>query len=64
MTGKELLYVEDVLVHIQHFKTLCETYSSNIQDPNLKAFVQTLSQKNLELETKFLNVLGGATNGR
>ena len=64
MTGKELLYVEDALGHIQHFQTLCETYSSNIQDPNLKAFVQTLSQKNLELETKFLNVLGGATNGR
>lgn len=64
MTGKELLYVEDALGHIQHFKTLCETYSRTIEDPNLKAFVQALSQKNLELETKFLNVLGGATNGR
>ena len=64
MTGKELLYVEDALGHIQHIKTICETYSRNLQDPNLKAFVETLRQRNQELETKFLNVLGGATNGR
>ena len=59
MTGKELLYVEDALGHIKHMKTICETYSRNLQDPNLKAFVETLRQKNQELETKFLNVLGG-----
>ena len=55
MTGKELLYVEDALGHIQHIKTICETYSRNLQDPNLKAFVETLRQRNQELETKFLN---------
>ena len=48
----------------KNMKTICETYSRNLQDPNLKAFVETLRQRNQELETKFLNVLGGATNGR
>lgn len=46
MTGKELLYVEDALGHIKHMKTICETYSRNLQDPNLKAFVETLRQRN------------------
>lgn len=52
MTGKELLYVEDALGHIKHMKTICETYSRNLQDPNLKAFVETLRQRNQELEKK------------
>lgn len=64
MTGKELLYVEDALGHIKHFKTLCATYATTLQDPTLKAFVEELSKKNEALEKKFVNVLGGATNGR
>lgn len=64
MTGKELLYVEDALGHLQHLKTICDSYSRSLQDPNLKAFVASIKQKNQDLETKFLNVLGGATNGR
>ncbi len=64
MTEKELLYVEDALGHLKHMKTLCDIYAQNLQDPTLKAFVQTLSQKNQALETRFLNVLGGATSGR
>ena len=64
MTGKELLYVEDALGHIKHMKKLCESCSQSLQDPNLKAFVKDLYQKNQELETKFLNVLGWVANGR
>lgn len=64
MTGKELLYVEDALGHLKHMKTLCENCSNNLQDPNLKAFVMNVYQKNQELETKFLKVLGGAKVGR
>ncbi len=64
MTGKELLYVEDALGHIKHFKTLCSNYANTLEDPTLKAFVQELSKKNEALEQRFISVLGGATNGR
>ncbi len=64
MTGKELLYVEDALGHIKHFKTLCSNYANTLEDPTLKAFVQELSKKNEALEQRFMSVLGGATNGR
>ena len=39
MTGKELMYVDDALGHLTHFKTLCDDYTKKIKDPSLKAFV-------------------------
>lgn len=63
MTDKELLYIEDALGHLKHIKTLCENYSNNLQDPNLKSFVVKVYNKSQDLETKFIKTLGGNLNG-
>lgn len=43
MSPKELLYLEDAMNHEQFQKTQCEHAASQLQDPQLKAFAQTLA---------------------
>lgn len=45
MSQKELLYIEDALAHEQQMKTICAAYASQLQDTELKNFVQELTQK-------------------
>jgi hypothetical protein len=57
LTGKELLYVEDVLGHEEFLKSCaCETYNQ-LQDPELKKFMKELETKHSNLFNKFLNLL-------
>ena len=44
MTNKELLYIEDALGHEQYFQSQCCQTANQLQDAELKSFVQQLSQ--------------------
>lgn len=57
MSPKELLYIEDTLGHEQQMKTSCADFSSQIQDPELKNFVQDLCSKHQETFNRFYSLL-------
>lgn len=57
MSPKELLYIEDALGHEQQMKTSCTDFSSQIQDPELKNFVQDLCSKHQETFNRFYSLL-------
>lgn len=48
MSPKELLYIEDALGHEEQMKTSCSDFISQLQDPDLKNFVQNLCNKHQE----------------
>lgn len=57
MTTKELLYVEDALGHEQYFQTQCAETAKQIQDPELKSFVQEMSRKHRQIFQNFYGLL-------
>ena len=57
MTSKELLYVEDALGHEKYFQTKCQETASQLQDTQLKAFVQQMAQKHQQIFQSFYNLL-------
>ena len=58
MTTKELLYVEDALGHEQYFQTKCKETANQIQDAELKAYVEQMAQKHQQIFQNFYNLLG------
>lgn len=59
MSPKELLYIEDALGHTEENKKCCADFASQIQDTNLRNFLQDLSSKQGETFTKFYSLLNG-----
>ena len=57
MSPKELQYVEDVLGQEEQMKKSCCDFSNQIQDQELKSFVEGLSSKHQETFNKFYNLL-------
>lgn len=57
MSPKELLYLEDALSHQMQLKTSCNDFANQIQDAELKSFLQDLSTKHQESFSRFLGVL-------
>lgn len=57
MTTKELLYIEDALGHEQFFQTKCQETAAQIQDPELKSFVEQLSKKHEITFQRFYGLL-------
>ena len=57
MTTKELLYIEDALGHEQYFQTKCQETANQIQDPELKSYVQQLGQKHQQIFKSFYGLL-------
>ena len=57
MTGKELMYIEDVLGHEKFMKTCALKTSNMLQDPALAGYVSQLEKKHTEIYNKFLNLL-------
>lgn len=57
MTSKELLYVEDALGHEKYFQTKCKETASQIQDTELKSFVEEMAQKHSKIFQDFYSVL-------
>lgn len=58
MTQKELLYIEDALGHEKAMQMSAESFSSQLQDPELKNFVSGLSVKYGKCFSQFLSLLG------
>ena len=57
MSPKELLYVEDALGHEKQMKTCCCDFASQLQDGELKTFVEQLSAQHQQTFTQFYNLL-------
>lgn len=57
MTTKELLYVEDALGHARYFQTKCRETAAQLQDGELKTFVQQKEQQYNRLFQSFYGLL-------
>lgn len=57
MTPKELLYIEDVLGHQKQMQTVCSTFSSQLQESDLKNLVTSLAEKHSQAYGCFYNLL-------
>lgn len=57
MTPKELLYVEDALGHTKEMQTSFSGFAAEIQDTELKSFVEQLAGENSQWYSKFVDVL-------
>jgi len=57
MTSKELIYVEDALGHEQTMQKTCSDFAMQLQDPELKNFVQGLCTKHQDSFNNFYNLL-------
>jgi rubrerythrin len=58
MSPKELLYIEDVLSQEQQAHKLYNSFASQLQDPQLRSFVQGLASKKQQCYDKFYGLLG------
>ncbi len=57
MTSKELLYVEDALGHEKYFQTKCKETANQIQDKDLKAYVEQMEKKHQQIFQSFYDLL-------
>ncbi len=57
MTTKELLYIEDALGHEQYFQTKCRETASQIQDSDLKSYVERLAEDHRQIFRSFYGLL-------
>ena len=57
MSPKELLYIEDALGHEQQMKTCCKGFADQLNDAELKSFVQTLCSKHEQTFNRFYSLL-------
>ena len=57
MTNKELLYVEDALGHEEYFQAQCKDAANQLQDAELKSYVEQLAQKHRQIFQNFYGLL-------
>lgn len=57
MSPKELSYIEDALSHEKHMKTKCSDYANQIQDAELKSYVNQLASTHQQVFDQFLKLL-------
>ncbi len=57
MSPKELLYIEDALGHENILKCQCQEATQNIQDTDLKQYVQQLVNKHQQLFNQFYGLV-------
>ena len=57
MSPKELSYIEDALSHEKHMKTKCTDYANQIQDPELKSYVNQLVTTHQQTFGQFYQLL-------
>lgn len=57
MTTKELLYIEDALGHEKYFQTHCRALANQLQDQELKNYVNQLVEKHQQTFQKFYGLL-------
>ncbi len=64
MSEKELLYVEDVLGHLEYFKRHLDINKECLVDMKAEAILKKIERKVNSLYKNFYDVLGGFSNGR
>ena len=57
MSPKELLYVEDALGHDVEIKAVCKDAISDLQDDDLKRFVNEIAQSHTQCFNRFCGLL-------
>ncbi len=57
MSPKELQYIADALGHEKHMKTSCTGIASQVQDPELRTFVEQLASKHSQSYDKLYRLL-------
>ena len=57
MTTKELLYIEDALGHAKYLRCKCKEVAGQLEDAELKAFVEQMEQKHQQIFQKFYGLL-------
>ncbi len=57
MSPKELLYIEDALGHEQYLLTKCQSAASQLQDKELKTFVEQQVTKHRQLFSQFYQLV-------
>ena len=57
MSPKELLYIEDALGHEKQLKDICTNFASQLQDAELKNFVQDMCSKHQTNFDRFYGLL-------
>ena len=57
MSPKELSYIEDALNHEKFLKTQCQDAVKNLQDPELKNYVEQYSQRHQQIFDSFYNLI-------
>lgn len=57
MSPKELSYIQDALSHQKHMKTKCTDYANQIQDAELKSYVNQLADAHKKLFDQFYQLL-------
>lgn len=57
MSPKELLYVEDALGHTNQIKTVCNDFSNQLGDAELKNFVADIARRQQQAFDRFYGLL-------
>jgi hypothetical protein len=57
MSPKELSYIQDALSHEKHMKTKCADYANQIQDAELKSFINQLVNTHQQMFDQFYQLL-------
>ena len=62
MTQKELLYVEDAIGHENTIIEICRDITNNLQEEDLKSFMDEQLEKHEKLKKDLLNMLEVKSN--
>lgn len=57
MSPKELLYIEDALGHEQHLQAKCQSTAGQLQDQELKTFIEQQLTKHRQLFNQFYQLV-------
>lgn len=57
MTEKELLYVDDLLSHLEQMNEFYNTYIVDLEDEALKDIIEGIIKENKEIHKKFCKLL-------
>lgn len=58
MSDKELLYIQDALGHVNHFKKLCDECQTAVTDSGLKQFISAIKEEYQQVYTSIYSLLG------
>ena len=62
MTQKELLYVEDAILHEKNIVAICKETINCLEDENLVSFLKKEVKKHESMQEKLLNMLKEKSN--